>query len=220
MKSSLLLIGMGFIPIFASSQLLIKHDTVWKFNFPADNLAHGITDTILNQGSNSQAVTWTRGAAVLPMGWTCSWIDDPVGSYGCADTNVHTATVHPNQPGVWWVNMKAAPGANNGPASITINTNVGNMVYMFQLGPNGIPTSFLSDLLVYPSPAENKLFIQGDLSSVTKYSILNAVGQVVWRQNHPAKSPIGIDVTHFLYGLYYVKLEDDQGQYVVRKWTK
>lgn len=202
------------------AQLVIKHDTVWYPNFPTDNIAHGKTDTIVNLGTGSSTVTWNRANVVLQSGWTCSFVDDIYASYGCADTTTHSVTIHPNQPGVFWVNMKATSTASSSPVIVTLNTSIGTMTYVFGIGALGVNYTNNEEIQVYPQPFQHELRFKGDLSNVSTIELRNIFGQLVYRADTKHQASPVISTTALSSGLYFLTLWEQDRKSTVYKLLK
>jgi hypothetical protein len=70
------------------------------------------------------------------------------------------------------------------------------------------------DILIYPNPTNDKLFIQG-LSSSSRVSIYNVLGKLVLSQTISKE----IDVKQLSKGIYILKIADEQKE-IVRKFIK
>jgi hypothetical protein len=210
-----------FCSFSVHAQLQIVHDTVWYPNFPADNLAHGLTDTVLNVGSNSSTMTWYRGNVQLASGWTCSFVDDIMGSYGCADTSVHSVVIHPNQPGVFRVNMKASPSASNGPCIAKIETNLGAMTFVFTLGTTSVNnTSLESDFILFPQPFQDRLKIEGKNHFIAQWELTNVFGQTLCMEKNLHRLSTEINTAQLAPGIYFLKIKDQKNQVLIQKLLK
>jgi hypothetical protein len=76
-----------------------------------------------------------------------------------------------------------------------------------------------SDFSVFPNPANNQLFIRGDLSKISSIRMCDLSGRSLAQ---PALSADGrIDVSHLAQGIYFLNLVDAQTQQVsTLKWVK
>ena len=71
-----------------------------------------------------------------------------------------------------------------------------------------------NNLLLYPNPVDDKLFIQG-LQKETKVSIYNILGKLVLSKTTSSE----IDVNNLKTGIYFIKVTDIEGQ-LVRRFMK
>lgn len=61
-------------------------------------------------------------------------------------------------------------------------------------------------LVLYPNPANDKLHIQSDLQNIQSFAVYNSLGQVMYSGDFLPE----IDVAHFVPGLYFVTVKNDQ----------
>lgn len=220
MKILFTFLALSLLSLTSISQIVITKDTVWYPNFPADGNVHSLNDTMLNLGSNSKTITWKRGAALLQLGWTCSFVDDIAGSYGCADTTLHSFVLHPNQPGVFIMNMKANASADNGPVYVTLNTSEGNMTFVFGLGALGLDYSYLNSIQIYPQPFQNEIRFKGDMNDISTIELRNLFGNLVQRTENKANAVPILHTEQLSEGLYFLTLITINNQRKVYKLYK
>jgi hypothetical protein len=221
MKSILITLFLFALTATGSAQFVIQHDTVWKNNVLTNGSPYELWDTITNTTNTQQTLTWTLGYKVLPTGWSCAGIHDPYASYNCFDTvMVRSAVLQPNQKGSFMVEVLAATNASSGPAIVTLNTSAGKMVYIFNSSPLAINNYSTSDITIYPSLVEDRIYVKGNVANVESYEIINATGNTIMHQTHNHSSNIEIDITNYVSGFYFLKLTQDDGHYVIRKWMK
>lgn len=67
-----------------------------------------------------------------------------------------------------------------------------------------------ANILVYPNPASEKLVVETN-SDIQEISILNTLGQVVYKNNHVDGNQTIIDLASFNTGLYIVNIRDNNG---------
>lgn len=75
------------------------------------------------------------------------------------------------------------------------------------------------NFLVYPNPATNQLNISIDGHTITKYQVMDYPGKVVI-DNQLNSSDLSIDVSSLAQGVYLIKLELNNGQFVMRKFIR
>ncbi len=101
-----------------------------------------------------------------------------------------------NQNGTYNVMLISSTGFCNGDTSyisITVNQ------------ASSIEENGMSDILVYPNPAKNNIWIQKSVSGKIKMEIYNSLGEIILLQDlfNPITS---IDVSNFSRGIYFIRL--------------
>ena len=107
-------------------------------------------------------------------------------------------------------------------ASISIeNNDAGENPYNFNIQAEGDETLNIDDAIsidsvaIYPNPTKNTLFIQGkNIEAITIYSVS---GKVVLAKQVNASF---VDVSALHTGLYFINIDDNQGNTVVKKFIK
>jgi hypothetical protein len=79
------------------------------------------------------------------------------------------------------------------------------VVLEVNITPNAITAFGSSSLRLYPNPANDLMFVSGNIPSSTKLSLFNSIGQCV--ETGSFQTPI--DVSRFAEGMYYLRLELD-----------
>jgi hypothetical protein len=74
------------------------------------------------------------------------------------------------------------------------------------------------EFTLYPNPATNQLNISIEGQAIAKYQILDFTGAMVI-SNQADNSELSIDVSQLAQGMYLLRVQLSNGQYVVRKFT-
>lgn len=67
-------------------------------------------------------------------------------------------------------------------------------------------TAQANELVLYPNPANDKLYVKTDLQDIASFAVYNAVGQELYSGDFITE----IDVTHFIPGIYFVTVKNSQ----------
>src|SRR5690606_16454990 len=74
---------------------------------------------------------------------------------------------------------------------------------------------------VYPNPAKNEIFLSLENNSgKINVKILNVEGKVLSTQNKEAETQTSIDVSNLKTGIYFLSIEGENGNRVVKKFIK
>jgi hypothetical protein len=193
--------------------------------FFADSDSDGICDTAEIAGcTDSDACNYNANAT--DDDGSCSYVD----SFAIVgNTNVTTGITeeytYPGQASSSFV-WVATPGtitngqgtpvvsvvwddAPNGTVQVTetneINCVGEPVVLQVNITPNAITAFGSSSLSLYPNPANDLLFVSGNIPSSTKIALFNSIGQCV----ETGSFQTSIDVSRFAEGMYYLRLELD-----------
>lgn len=74
---------------------------------------------------------------------------------------------------------------------------------------------------IHPNPAKNKLFLtsKNTLENI-KLKIFNTEGKLLSTENLELKNQTSIDISHLARGMYYINIEDENGNTEVKKFSK
>lgn len=74
---------------------------------------------------------------------------------------------------------------------------------------------------LYPNPAKNKLFLSSKNTTANlKLKIFNLEGKFLSTQNEESENQIYIDVTQLMSGIYFLNIEDENGNTTIKKFIK
>ncbi len=73
------------------------------------------------------------------------------------------------------------------------------------------------ELSVFPNPTSERIFIQGQNNNLLDYQIINILGKVI---NQGVYTSEGIDFSKFKTGIYFVKIDDANGNTLTKKIVK
>ena len=135
------------------------------------------------------------------VGATYQWIDCTNGNVVITgETNAnYTATVNGD-----YAVIVTANGCTDTSACVNINT----------VGIN--ENSLNSEFRIYPNPAVGGVTIDlGDLKNA-QISIVNITGQEVYSQENVSESQTNISLKEFSKGIYFVKVQSDQQQQIIK----
>ncbi len=223
MKKLLFLLTLTATGLISQAQVDIKHDTVWYKGFPKDNVLHSLKDTITNNTSSPVTIIWNKSDDSLLPGWTILGLCDP-GACHQNSLDPHNATLNPGESGVWYVDMKAATTAQDGTSWVTISTNYGDMVYMFQTWPTSVKDFDYNNLVhIYPNPATDKITIALTDKRIASVQVVNVIGRKMARfEVDPSRDNIlTYNLDHVANGVYLLQFSDSKGKILgVRRVTK
>ncbi|MFN8116599.1 MAG: T9SS type A sorting domain-containing protein [Bacteroidia bacterium] len=96
-----------------------------------------------------------------------------------------------------------------------------NVKNNFNLVPTGIKTNVLGGVSIAPNPATSQLFItfNSSISEVTKISVTDVLGKVVYKTEMQDGNSMIIPVNELSNGVYFVKIEQGKN-YTVKKFIK
>jgi hypothetical protein len=223
MKKLLFLLTISVVSFAAQAQVVIKHDTVWYKGFPKDNVLHSLKDTITNNTASPVTITWNKSAENLLTGWSILGLCDPVACY-LNSSDPHSAILNPGESGVWYVDMKAATTAQDGTSWVTLTTNHGDMVYMFQTWPTSVKDFDNNNLVsIYPNPATDKITIALTDKRIASVQVVNVIGRKMARfEVDPSRDhSLTYNLDHVANGVYLLQFSDSKGKILgVRRVTK
>ena len=223
MKKLLFLLTLTVTGLISQAQVDIKHDTVWYKGFPKDNVLHSLKDTITNNTSDTVTITWNKSDENLLTGWTILGLCDPAACHSNSQ-DPHSATLNPGESGVWYVDMKAATTAQDGTSWVTISTNYGDMVYMFQTWPTSVKDFDYNNLVhIYPNPATDKITIALTDKRIASVQVVNVIGRKMARfEVDPSRdNSLTYNLDHVANGVYLLQFSDSKGKILgVRRVTK
>ena len=99
----------------------------------------------------------------------------------------------------------------------------GRGVWQVQLNNYGSPISAINELLaeinvkIFPNPTANILTIQAD-TPLSILQVFDVNGREIWL-NQP-QNTFTLDVSTFVNGIYFIKIYDNKGRFVIRKFIK
>lgn len=74
---------------------------------------------------------------------------------------------------------------------------------------------------IHPNPAKNKLFLSSNANTGTlNIKIFNIEGKLLSTQNLKFETQASIDVSHLSSGIYFLNIEDEQGNTAIKKFVK
>jgi len=80
------------------------------------------------------------------------------------------------------------------------------------------PLAYNREFRVYPSPADDQLFIESDAKDITRIEIVDLRGNTLYEQNGDGNQ---INVSQFTAGMYLVKIHSlNEGGTWMGKWVK
>jgi hypothetical protein len=223
MKKLLFLLTLTVTGFISQAQVVIKHDTVWYKGFPKDNVLHSLKDTITNNTASPVIINWNKSAENILTGWSVLGLCDPAACYLNSSDN-HSATLNPGESGVWYVDMKAATTAQDGTSWVTLTTNYGDMVYMFQTWPTSVKDFDNNNLVsIYPNPATDKITIALTDKRIASVQVVNVIGRKMARfEVDPSRDhSLTYNLDHVANGVYLLQFSDSKGKILgVRRVTK
>ena len=165
-------------------------------------------------GSNTidegQSVTFTDASEPCVTSW--NWSVDP--AIGWQFTNSNSSSTNPtitfNIPGTYVVSLEANNG-NGSSTNISVDTIQVNSTA-------GLTETALSNIVLYPNPVNNTLHIANGnfgITGVRMFSILGEEISVSYSTNDSS-----LPVTHLKSGTYFLELTGNNGERVVKRFTK
>jgi hypothetical protein len=155
-----------------------------------------------------------------------TWTDVTGGAYSCANdafilgtlTNVPLGTDANNQPVVLlrWV-MTSNVSVNLGTVASTGTSGIDNIFIIGTPVGVGINNNNLSESIsIYPNPSNGNFVINNPSENNLTVDVLNILGSSVLKTQSSEKY-ININLESALKGIYFVQLENKQGQKIVKK---
>lgn len=89
---------------------------------------------------------------------------------------------------------------------------------LYSITTNVQENSKLTNLTIYPNPANDKIFIRDDGNNYTKIEIFNTFGKLVKYENSKLKRPI--DISTLPKGIYLVRATNDQNRAITQRIIK
>lgn len=152
----------------------------------------------------NEGATNETGFTALPSGWRSNsdgqfnWIGQRAGWF---------VTMQGNDVAFRWVSWSTA---SSGTGAIAPQVALA-IRCMRSLGSSSLENkTVLSDIQVYPNPANNVISVVSPDNVTLKVTILNLMGQVILQENDII-SQTTLDVSNLPNGLYIISLEDDKG---------
>jgi len=88
------------------------------------------------------------------------------------------------------------------------------------IDPNGIKDVNVDELVAYPNPVSNLLFIKNEHYTVQKVEITDMTGRMIYLQNVRESSIISIPVSGYVQGAYILKIYTHSGDVRILKIIK
>lgn len=88
------------------------------------------------------------------------------------------------------------------------NSNISDFIHNGTVGIGEVEENI--SIRLFPNPASDKLFVETDCD-VQEVSLINALGQVVYSNNHITGNQIVIDLDNYASGLYIVNVRNSNG---------
>ncbi len=92
---------------------------------------------------------------------------------------------------------------------LSFNTNTGFIVHFRNSPSLSNPDNNLYNLVLYPNPVSNKLFISSENTVIEKISVYSLTGKKVFESKHEANS---IDVSELSKGMYFIEISSTKGK--------
>lgn len=206
----------------------IWKDTVVMDGFPKDGSIHELYDTIYNNSSSPLTLTWSKGSEALLTGWSGIGIcDQTVGAgqcYNWTDFSTHTIVIPANGKATIDVQMKAISTATDGCSYVTINSNLGNMVFKFCSWATPVKDFNNSNMVnIFPNPASDYVNINILDKRITSINVVNVIGRRITKFNVDAdrSDVIRVPLDKVADGIYLLQFADLNGKVIgVRRVTK
>ena len=122
-----------------------------------------------------------------------------------------------------WKNKKIDLSSYDGSKNLIVKfegiNDYGNNLYLDNINLKGSPFSGLNasesanEILVFPNPASNRLWLEGDLSELDSWEIRNSLGQVMIQGPINSKSREEISMEQLIPGAYYLILKGTETQH-------
>lgn len=141
--------------------------------------------------------------------------------YPSGDNGVKTEHFKINGGGHKWPGSVFGGGGTN----YDINASVEIWKFFLKYDINGsvLPTSInnedgISNLTIYPNPAENVITVKG-IKSDSEISIFSVEGILLYETKEHMKSPVTLDISDFNSGIYFIAVKGKNG-FIIKKFIK
>ena len=171
-------------------------DTITSFVSSCSGCDNIFINLTVTENGNNAVLSWATQTRMTPNRYNIHRTDK-ISHIATTAANVTTYTDHNLANGTYYYFVEAIYDK----ASITTNPVKVEITHM------GIDT-YTSNINVYPNPATNKIFVQGE--NIRNISLYNTMGQAVLKQA-PTSDQTEISVGNIPAGLYFIQIATDKG---------